>query len=184
MTPFEKAFAEARASRQSSFEFPPGSGRTYSTETMEDRQRKAYADTSRGRDVPARKAEAPAAPPAPRARASLSDIPRLVVRGMAEGVDRVPPGRGQGQMFVAAGAGKAAQAAVKAGAQAAVKAAQAPRAAAPAAKRVEPLLYTSRGEKGKFVPGGSPKGGAKVPERQDPPMYKKGGLVTKGTRRG
>ena len=176
MTPFERAFAEARASRKSSFEFPPGSGRTYSTETMEDRQRKAYSDTSRGRDVPARKAEAPAAPPAPRSRASLSDIPRLVVRGMAEGVDRVPPGRGQGQMFVAAGAGKAAQAAVKA--------AQAPRAAAPAAKRVEPLLYTSRGEKGKFVPGGSPKGGAKVPERQDPPMYKKGGLVTKAKRRG
>ena len=172
MTPFEKAFAEARASRKSSFEFPPGSGRTYSTETMEDRQRKAYADTSRGRDVPARKAEAPAAPPAPRARASLSDIPGLVVRGMAEGVDRVPPGRGQGQMFVAAGAGKAAQAAVKA--------AQASRAAAPAAKRVEPLLYTSRGEKGKFVPGGSPKGGAKAPERPEPPMYKKGGLVKKG----
>ena len=172
MTPFEKAFAEARASRKSSFEFPPGSGRTYSTETMEDRQRKAYSDTSRGRDIPARKAEAPAAPPAPRARASLSDIPRLVVRGMAEGVDRVPPGRGQGQMFVAAGAGKAAQAAIKA--------AQAPRAAAPAVKRVEPLMYTSRGEKGKFVPSSAPKGGAKAPERPEPPMYKKGGLVKKG----
>lgn len=160
MTPFEKAFAAARASRKSSFEFPPGSGRTYSTETMEDRQRKAYSDTSRGRDVPARKAEIPGAGPykAPPATGGGMSETR---RNVANIVSAVPAARAVGAV------GKAMQATSAA-------------RAAPAAKRVEPLLYTSRGEKGKFVPSSAPKGGAKAPERPEPPMYKKGGLVKKG----
>jgi len=41
----------------------------------------------------------------------LSDIPGLVMRGMAEGAERVPAGRGAGAAFVGAGAPRAAMAA-------------------------------------------------------------------------
>lgn len=54
----------------------------------------------------------------PRRRASVEDIPGLLVRGMSEGADRVPFGRGLGQAFVSAGAGSAARTAM-AGAKAA-----------------------------------------------------------------
>jgi hypothetical protein len=43
-------------------------------------------------------------------RMSASDIPGLVMRGMAEGAERVPPGRGLGAMFVG-GVGSGAKAA-------------------------------------------------------------------------
>ena len=56
--------------------------------------------------------------PASRPRASLSDIPGLIARGMSEGADRVPAGRGLGAAFVGAGAGSAARTAM-AGAKAA-----------------------------------------------------------------
>ena len=83
-------------------------------------------------------------------RMSASDIPGLVMRGMAEGAERVPAGRGLGAMFVGgAGAGpRTAGMASKAGE--AVKGAMAPRAAAETAKRIEPLLNTSRAAGGKF----------------------------------
>lgn len=114
--------------------------------------------------MPAGRAEIPSAGARP-APPATGDGMSETRRNIANIVSALPAARAVGM------AGKAMQATSAA-------------RAAPAAKRVEPLLYTSRGEKGKFVPGGSPKGGAKVPERQDPPMYKKGGLVTKGTRRG
>lgn len=55
---------------------------------------------------------------AARPRASISDIPGLIARGMSEGADRVPEGRGLGAAFVGAGAGSAARTAM-AGAKAA-----------------------------------------------------------------
>lgn len=152
MTPFEKAYAEARRKWTRGEGGPTFSfnGQPYSVATREEaaRQKEMAQSPMRGRSYGGR-ADTPAS--APRARASASDIPGLIVRGMVEGADRVPFGRGLGQMFVAAGAGRAAQAATKA--------AQAPRAAAPAAKRVEPLMYTARGSGGKFVPGSSKSGG-------------------------
>lgn len=178
MTPFEKAYAEARRKWERGESGPTFSyeDKKYSVTNREEaaRQKEMAQSPMRGRGYGGR-AEAPAPAPAPRARASASDIPGLIARGMAKGAEHVPSGRGLGAAFTAAGAanavGRAAQAAAAA-------------KAAPAAKRVEPLMYTSRGEKGKFVPSSAPKGGAKVPERQEPPMYKKGGLVTKAKRRG
>jgi hypothetical protein len=187
MTPFEKAYAEARRKWTRGEGGPTFSfnGKPYSVATREEaaRQKERSQSPERGRSYGGRAdtradssqipgagaSKAPAS--APRARVSASDIPGLIVRGMVEGADRVPFGRGQGQMFVAAGAGRAAQAATKA--------AQAPRAAAPAAKRVEPLMSTSRGSGGKFVPGSSKSGGKSMETSRtyQPPMGadKKGG---------
>lgn len=52
-------------------------------------------------------AAGPAAPAA-RPRASVFDIPGLLARGMAEGAERVPFGRGLGAAFTAAGAARGA----------------------------------------------------------------------------
>ena len=48
----------------------------------------------------------------PRRRASVGDIPGLIGRGMSEGAERVPSGRGLGAAFVGAGAGSAARSAM------------------------------------------------------------------------
>lgn len=94
---FGAAFNAAKAEGKSTFSWRD---KTYSTETREERTQKAYSDTSRRQDV-APKA-APSAAPAARPRASLSDIPGLIARGMSEGADRVPAGRGAGAAFVGA----------------------------------------------------------------------------------
>jgi hypothetical protein len=175
LSPFEQAYADARkrwASGQGGPTFSYGD-KSYSVASREEaaRQKERAQSPERGRSYGGR-AETPAS--APRARASASDIPGLIVRGMVEGADRVPFGRGQGQMFVAAGAGRAAQAATKA--------AQAPRAA-PAAKRIEPLMSTSRTQgTGQFraASGLAEKGKQATPDKTDRiPAFKQGGLVTK-----
>lgn len=94
---FGEAFKRHKAAGRPDFSWR---GQTYSTETREERTQKAYSDTSRRQDV-APKA-APSAAPAARPRASLSDIPGLIARGMSEGADRVPAGRGAGAAFVGA----------------------------------------------------------------------------------
>lgn len=52
MTPFQKAFDAARADKKKTFEFPPGSGRRFSTQTAEEQGReigaKAAAGSGRG----------------------------------------------------------------------------------------------------------------------------------------
>ena len=75
-------------------------------------------------------------PPAARSRASLSDIPGLLARGMAEGAERVPSGRGLGTAFTGAGA---AYRGLKA-AEAVAAAREAARRAAGAEERIEPML--------------------------------------------
>lgn len=74
--------------------------------------------------------------PASRPRASLSDVPGLIARGMAEGADRVPAGRGLGAAFTGAGA---AYRGLKA-AEAVSAAREAARRAAGAEERIEPML--------------------------------------------
>lgn len=100
---FGAAFNAAKAEGRKTF---PWKGQTYTTETREERTQKAYSDTSRRQDV-APKA-APSAAPAARPRASVSDIPGLLARGVSEGAERVPVGRGLGAAFTAAGAARGA----------------------------------------------------------------------------
>lgn len=170
MTPFEKAYAAARRDWEQGRGGPTFSfdGKPYSVATREEssRQKERAQSPERGRgyggraDMPAGRAEIPGAGPykaPPATGGGMSETQRNV----ANIVSAVPAARAVGAV------GKAMQATSAA-------------RAAPAAKRVEPLLYTSRGEKGKFVPSSAPKGGAKAPERPEPPMYKKGGLVKKG----
>ena len=120
---FGDAFREARLAGDKTFEFK---GETYSTKTAEEQGREiAQTASGSGRGAPAgrtaadrdtapMRTEAPAsAPPArparpARPRASMSDIPGLIARGMSEGAERVPAGRGLGAAFTAAGATRGA----------------------------------------------------------------------------
>lgn len=118
---FGDAFREARLAGDATFEFQ---GKTYTTKTAEEQGReigaRAAAGSGRGasagrtaanRDTASEsKTEAPARP-----RASLSDIPGLLMRGMAEGAERVPAGRGLGAAFVGAGLPRAVAGARAAG---------------------------------------------------------------------
>ena len=121
---FGEAFKRHKAAGRAAFSWR---GQTYSTKTAQEQGReiKAAPGSGRGtaagrtaadRDTPTARAESTA--PASRPRASLSDIPGLIARGMSEGADRVPAGRGLGAAFVGAGAGSAARTAM-AGAKAA-----------------------------------------------------------------
>jgi len=126
---FKEAYAEHRA-KWLKGEAPPTftwNDKKYSVATREEaaRQKEMMESPMRGRGYGQRsesRAEIPtggaAQAPAARPRASLSDIPGLLARGMAEGAERVPPGRGLGAAFVGAGAGTAARA-VMTGAKAA-----------------------------------------------------------------
>lgn len=121
---FGEAFREAKNAGEPDFEFPPRSGKMYSTKTAEEQGReigaRAAAGSGRGasagrtaadRDTASEsKKETPARP-----RASLSDIPGLLMRGMAEGAERVPAGRGLGAAFVGAGLPRAVAGARAAG---------------------------------------------------------------------
>lgn len=118
---FGEAFREARSAGDATFEFQ---GKTYTTKTAEEQGReigaRAAAGSGRGasagrtaadRDTASEsKKETPARP-----RASLSDIPGLLMRGMAEGAERVPAGRGLGAAFVGAGLPRAVAGARAAG---------------------------------------------------------------------
>lgn len=120
---FGEAFREAKNAGEPDFEFPPRSGKMYSTKTAEEQGREIGA-TARGsgrskyegrtaanRDTASEsKTEAPVRP-----RASLSDIPGLLMRGMAEGAERVPAGRGLGAAFMGAGLPRAVAGARAAG---------------------------------------------------------------------
>ena len=153
--PFRQAFNAAKAEGRSDF---PWRGNTYSTRTAEEQGReiKAAAGSGRGASAgrtaqnvstaPMRRAES-AGPvartdEAPKPRMTASDIPGLIARGMMEGADRVPAGRGLGAMFLG-GVGSGARA-VKAGeaVQAAKRAAEAEKLAS----RVEPAMKRLRPE--------------------------------------
>lgn len=171
---FGAAFNAAKAEGKSTFSWRD---KTYSTETREERTQKAYSDTSRRQDV-APKA-APSAAPAARPRASLSDIPGLIARGMSEGADRVPAGRGLGAAFTAAGAARGAGAAVE-GALARRQAANAAAETENLSSRIAPLLATSRNrETGQFRPSEASLSRARQQARDEDliPDFKKGGKV-------
>lgn len=170
MTPFEKAYAAARRDWEQGRGGPTFSfnNKSYSVATREEaaRQKERAQSPERGRgyggraDTRADSSQIPGAG-STKAPASTGGGMSETRRNVANIVSALPAARAVGM------AGKAMQATSAA-------------RAAPAVKRVEPLMYTSRGEKGKFVPSSAPKGGAKAPERPEPPMYKKGGLVKKG----
>ena len=143
---FGEAFNEAKADKKSVFEYPPGSGKMYTTETREERTQKAYSDTSRRQEGEAAKASNRPGRVRPDETAvssmGLRDIPGLIARGMSEGADRVPAGRGLGAAFTAAGAARGAGAAAQ-GALARREAASAAAGAERLASRVEPRMRRS-----------------------------------------
>lgn len=107
---FGEAFKRHKAAGRADFSWR---GQTYSTKTAEEQGREigaraapgsgrgpAVGRTAADRDIHIARAESTA--PAARPRASLSDIPGLIARGMSEGADRVPAGRGAGAAFVGA----------------------------------------------------------------------------------
>ena len=198
---FKEAFSEAKyVHNKSVFEYPPGSGNMFSTKTAEEQGReigaKAAAGSGRGpsagrtasdRDTTSGPAEIPtggtAKAPAEsgeRTRASLSDIPGLIARGMAKGAERVPAGRGLGAAFTAAGAARAAGAGA-AGALARREAANKVAEAERLASRIDPMHYTSRtAETGKFRRNEAPLSEARRQAREEmaaEPEFKKGGKV-------
>ena len=106
---FGAAFNAAKAEGRSDF---PWRGSTYSTKTSQEQAREIAAKASgsgRGAAAGRTAADRDTAPmrgeptaPVSRPRASLSNIPGLIARGMSEGADRVPAGRGAGAAFVGA----------------------------------------------------------------------------------
>ncbi len=176
---FGEAFREAKNAGEPDFEFPPRSGKMYSTKTAEEQGReigaRAAAGSGRGasagrtaanRDTASEsKKETPARP-----RASLSDIPGLLMRGMAEGAERVPAGRGLGAAFVGAGLPRAV-----AGARAGARVAEA------AERPIEPMMATGRvRETGRFRSGSPSLREAQreaAEEMAREPALKKGGKV-------
>ncbi len=100
---FGEAFKRHKAAGRANF---PWKGETYSTETREERTQKAYSDTSRRQEGAAAKASNRPGRVRPDETAvssmDLRDIPGLIARGMSEGADRVPAGRGAGAAFVGA----------------------------------------------------------------------------------
>ena len=172
LSPFEQAYADARrrwTSGQGGATFSFG-GKSYSVASREEaaRQKAMMQSPTRGRgynraEVPAPKSSAgiPGAGPytaPPSAGGAMSDTRRNLQNIVAA----IPAARAVGM------AGKAMQTASR---------------AAPAAKRVEPLLYTSRTQgTGQFRPSsGLAEAGKKtVPDKMDRvPAFKQGGLVTK-----
>lgn len=142
---FGQAFNAAKAEGRLDF---PWRGTTYSTKTAEEQGREIKAAAGSGRGAYAGRAaedvstapmrrEGSADPVArtdevSKPRMTASDIPGLIARGMMEGADRAPAGRGLGAMFVG-GAGGGTRAAK------AIDAARAARAAK-TAKRAEPKM--------------------------------------------
>jgi hypothetical protein len=169
MTPFEKAYAEARRKWTRGEGGPTFSfnGKPYSVATREEaaRQKERSQSPERGRsyggraDTRADSSQIPGAGPYKAPPASGGGMSETR-RNIANIVSALPAARAVGM------AGKAMQASAAA-------------RAAPAAKRVEPLMSTSRGSGGKFVPGSSKSGGKSMETSRtyQPPMGadKKGG---------
>jgi hypothetical protein len=132
---FEQAFKRHKAAGRADF---PWRGKTYTTETMEERIRKAYSDPSRKQEGAAaaamnRPGRIRPDETATQSSVGVRDIPGLIARGMSEGADRVPTGRGLGAAFTAAGAARGA----------AIEGAWARRQAANAAAETERLASRS-----------------------------------------
>ena len=178
---FGEAFKRHKAAGRANF---PWKGETYSTETREERTQKAYSDTSRRQEGAAAKASNRPGRVRPDETAvssmDLRDIPGLIARGMSEGADRVPAGRGLGAAFTAAGAARGAGAAVE-GALARRQAANAATATENLSSRIDPLLATSRNrETGRFRPSEASLSRARQQVREEmaaEPQLKRGGKV-------
>ena len=108
MATFKEAFREARNAGKKTFMW---NGKPYTTELKEEAEARksktkpaapSAATKAKGRSRPDETARA-----AEESEMTWSDIPRLVARGMMEGAERVPAGRGLGAMFVG-GSGAAA----------------------------------------------------------------------------
>lgn len=177
---FGEAFKRHKAAGRADFSWR---GQTYSTETQEERTQKAYSDTSRRQEGAAAKASNRPGRVRPDETAvssmDLRDIPGLIARGMSEGADRVPAGRGLGAAFTAAGAARGAGAAVE-GALARRQAANAAAETENLSSRITPLLATSRNrETGQFRPSEASLSRARQQARDEDliPDFKKGGKV-------
>lgn len=178
---FGEAFKRHKAAGRANFSWH---GQTYSTETQEERTQKAYSDTSRRQEGAAAKASNRPGRVRPDETAvssmDLRDIPGLIARGMSEGVDRAPAGRGLGAAFTAAGAARGAGAAIGE-ALARRQAANAATATERLASRIDPMLATGRiPETGRFRASEAPLRRAReeaVEEMAREPGFKKGGKV-------
>jgi len=156
MTPFQRAFREAKDAGRPDFEFPPRSGKIYSTKTAEEQGREIGA-TARGsaRSKEAgRTAEDVSTAPMRRAESARAEIPTGGARAPAEtGAGMSEAQRNVMNMLMAIPPARAAGQAVRGGLKAveAAQAARASRGMTPSGGSVAPAL---RGEFEAFQRGG------------------------------
>jgi hypothetical protein len=155
MTPFQRAFREAKDAKEPDFEFPPGSGRRYSTKTAEEQGRE-IAKTAKGgkrgesAGMTAKHAETLYGRPGP----ARAEIPTGGDRAPAEtGAGMSEAQRNAMNMLMAIPPARAAGQAVRGGLKAveAAQAARAMRGMTPSGGSVAPAL---RGEFEAFQRGG------------------------------
>lgn len=175
LSPFEQAYADARrrwTSGQGGATFSFG-GKSYSVASREEaaRQKEMMQSPTRGRGY--NRAEVPA----PKSSAEIPGAGPYKAPAISSGVNASEARRNLQNIIMAIPAARAVGMAGKA-----MQATAAARAA-PAAKRVEPLLYTSRTQgTGQFraASGLAEKGKQATPDKMDRiPAFKCGGLVTK-----